>query len=197
VAIIKDVLNNISTYFEYQIADGDTPEILAQKVYKDPEAYWVILYANDIYDPQYEWPLNYRNFTNYIVSKYGSVEWAKSHYHHYEKVIERVNGETRTVTRFDINEDTLTENTLDVPYDTYDNLAEAEYNTYSVAGKTISETITRNRVSYYDYENKLNEDRRTIRIIKKEYYPAILDELKKLTGADTAPYLRSLVSKNG
>jgi hypothetical protein len=197
VSIIKNTLNNISTYFEYQISEGDTPEILAQKVYKDPEAYWVILYANDIYDPQYDWPLNYKSFTSYIASKYGSIEWAKSNYHHYEKVVERVNGEVRTITKFDINEDSLTSNSMNVPYDTYDNLAEAEYNTYNLAGKTISETITRNRVSYYDYENQLNENKRTIKIIKKEYYPGILEELKKLTGVDTAPYLRSLVSKNG
>ena len=38
VGIIREVLNNAASYYIYLIEDGDTPEILAEKVYEDPGA---------------------------------------------------------------------------------------------------------------------------------------------------------------
>lgn len=193
VGIIKSVLINTSSYFKYTITDQDKPEILADKVYGNPEAYWIILYANDMYDPYYDWPLNYLNFNNYIISKYGSAEWAKTNIHHYEKVIERTVAGVKTVTRFEINEESLTNNSLDVPYDTYDTLAEEQdVDSYDLNGKTITEVTYRNAVSYYDYEDNTNNDRRLIRIIKKEYYPQILSEFNALTGFNQNVNLRKL-----
>ena len=58
VRVIREILGNISAYYEYLIKDDDTPEILADKVYNNPEAHWIIIMANNIVDPQYDWPLN-------------------------------------------------------------------------------------------------------------------------------------------
>jgi hypothetical protein len=193
VGIIKSVLNNTSSYFKYTVTDQDRPEILADKIYGNPEAYWIILYANDMYDPQYDWPLNYLNFNGYIVSKYGSAEWAKTNIHHYEKVIERTVGDTTTVTRLEINGERLTDNQLEVPYDTYDTLAdEQSVSTYELNGKTITEVIYRNAVSYFDYEDQKNEEKRSIRIVKKEYYPQIIREFNDLTNFTGNNNLRKL-----
>lgn len=57
----------------------------------------MILYANDIYDPQYDWPMNQDAFEKYIIGKYGSTANAKSQIHHYEKVIARQAGNSETV----------------------------------------------------------------------------------------------------
>ena len=70
IGVIKSVLENLSAYYYYNITDADKPELLAEKVYGDPTAYWIILYANNIYDPQYDWPLNYKSFGNYMANKY-------------------------------------------------------------------------------------------------------------------------------
>lgn len=67
---IRGVLENTAAYYYYSIRDGDTPEILAEKVYGNPEAYWILLYANNIYDPNYDWPLAPKPFFNYLVNKY-------------------------------------------------------------------------------------------------------------------------------
>ena len=88
-SFLRDIINNASAYEEYTIRDGDTPEIVAHKYYGDSEAYWLILYANDIYDPQYDWPLTQQNFNNYIETKYGSVANSQAQMHHYEKVVGR------------------------------------------------------------------------------------------------------------
>lgn len=66
---------NIATataYDEYDIVDGDTPEIVSDKVYKSPDLYWTILIANQILDPRWDWPLSSNALTQYIVDKYGA-----------------------------------------------------------------------------------------------------------------------------
>jgi hypothetical protein len=196
VRVIREILANISAYYEYLISDSDTPEILADKVYGNPEAHWLILMTNDIVDPQYGWPLNSTNFNNYIIKKYGSIANAQTQIHHYEKVVTREEQLTGIVTesRFTVNEDKLTNNTLDVPYDYYENLPETqEVNTYNLQnGRTVVEIIRRDAITCYDYENDLNEKKRAIKIIKPEYYGQIVREFDELT--NTKPrYIRKLI----
>lgn len=194
VRILKEVLNNISGYYFYQVKDGETPEILAEQIYGDPEAYWIILLANEIVDPQFDWPMDSRTFNKYIVHKYGSISNAKTIFHHTEKVIRRENGNTVSETRFVINPEQLTINDLTVPYDTYESLAETQYvETFNLEdGSTVIQTSYREGISYYDYEEKLNDARRSIKIPKKEYYGQIMKEFDKLTDYNKTPFLRKL-----
>ena len=195
-SIIKSVLNNISAYYYYIIKDSDTPEILAEATYNDSEAYWIILYANDIYDPQYDWPMNDRVFGKYIIGKYGSIANAKTTIHHYEKVITREESLSGIITenRFVVNYDKLTTNTPDVPYDYYLNLpATQSVENINMNGQTVTEIIKRDSISNYDYELQQNENKRTIKIIKAEYYGQIMDEFNNLTNNRRNPTVRRLV----
>ena len=196
--IIREVLGNIAAYYEYLVKDDDTPEILADKVYGNPEAHWIILLANNIVDPQYDWPLKYNDFNNYITKKYGSISYAKTTYHHYEKVVTREESSSGTVveTRFVINQSNIANSMYDstVPYDTYNSLPETQdVDTINMgSGKTVIEITKRDRVTIYDYEQQLNENKRAIKIIKPEYYTQIIRELDDLT--QTRPsYIRRLV----
>ena len=214
-AIIREALSNSSSYIRYIIRDGDTPEILASKVYDDPQAHWMILYANDMIDAQYDWPMTSTVFPKYIADKYRSmaeadrgtsledyevVAWTQDRtnpasYHHYEKVIRRENQTARvtTETRFIINKSKLTNNELDVPYDYYDDLAAVQDVTpidLEIPDQTVIETVYRDEITYYDYENELNEAKRTIRIIKKEYYTQMNTEFGILTNRNTPVFLR-------
>lgn len=196
IRILREILGNISAYYEYLVSDSDTPEILADKIYGNTEAHWIILMANDIIDPQYDWPLNYKNFNNYIINKYGSIANAKTQIHHYEKVITREEQLTGIVTesRFTVNFDKLTDNTPSVPYDYYENLPETqEVNTYNLEnGRTVTEIIRREAINCYDYESQLNDNKRSIKIIKPEYYGQILKEFEDLTNTKPS-YIRKLV----
>lgn len=258
IGIIKDVMeNNIDSYYYHTIRDSDRPEILAEKIYGNPEAHWIILYANNIYDPYYDWPMTEEVFQKYIIKKYGSLQWAKTNYHHYEKVITRENPFAQVVstTRFEVNEKKLTDGIITIidaetdygigeiayigpsnasntfsgqiiawnnangqivlantngsakayqfligtssaangtvlkvdlpttPMDAYNTLTDTtDFSTYTVAGRTVYETISRSKVSYYDYEEQLNEDKRLIKIIQPQYYQQINSELINLTG---------------
>lgn len=218
-AIIKEVLSNSSAYIEYVIRDGDTPEILASKVYEEPEAHWIILYANDMVDPQFDWPLNTTAFYNYMVDKYRTraeadegepledyqvISWTQNttnanSVHHYEKVVRQENlaAQTTTEFRYNIDGEKLTNNELNVPYDYYDdpNLAfEQDFTPINlqVNGETVIQIIYKNFVTYYDYELEKNELKRNIKIIKKEYYPQIVREFEALTNSNKFPFIRNI-----
>ena len=46
VRVRKQILENITLYDEYDIRDGETPEIIAEKVYGSSQYHWVIMLAN-------------------------------------------------------------------------------------------------------------------------------------------------------
>lgn len=57
VRIKKDILENITLYDEYDIVDGETPEIISEKFYGTPEYHWVVMLANGKYDYRADFPL--------------------------------------------------------------------------------------------------------------------------------------------
>lgn len=188
VGFVQRLLGNTSSYYEYIIKDFETPESLAEIVYGNPEAHWIILLTNNIVDPYYDWPMNSRAFDKYIAKKYGSISEAQITYHHHEKVITREESLSGTVTetRFRVNETELTVNLAsslsNVPYDTYENLTDVtDYNAYNMEnGTTVTQIISRDRISNYDYEFALNESKRNIKIIKPTYYQQIQLEFENL-----------------
>ena len=52
----KELLENVSLYDEYDIVDGETPEIIAEKIYGNPEYHWIIMIANGRYDYVTDFP---------------------------------------------------------------------------------------------------------------------------------------------
>lgn len=225
--ILRSVLSNSVSYVLYEIEDGDTPEIIAEKVYDDPGAGWIILYANQIIDPQFEWPLTDENFKKYIINKYGSVSNATSTIHHYEKVVDTIIGDDTYTRTYLIGKERYTENHLNVPYtyytpysnnysltaDTllvttdntyfrvdhsnhysYDDTSIPEYYSYETLnydGKTVYLNTHGNAITNYDYELRANDDRKIIKVVKKQYYSQIISEFKAMN-MGTPSYVRIL-----
>lgn len=79
VRFIKEFLNNVTIYDEYDIQDGETPELVAEKVYGNPNYHWIILLANEIYDPVEDWPLPQYALETFITRKYENPQ----EIHHY------------------------------------------------------------------------------------------------------------------
>ena len=88
VAIRSKVKSNTLFYDTYDVKRGETPEMLADKVYDDPELHWIILLVNNVTDRYHQWPMNYNQFLAYINDKYSNVDAT----HHYE--ISQVSGDT-------------------------------------------------------------------------------------------------------
>ena len=120
VAVIKGSYDETSLFYEYSVQEGDTPEIIAHKYYNDMYRYWIVLFSNEMLDPQWSWPLNYNQFTAYINDKYGPTD-VYSTIHHYEK----------TITQYDTKTYTTTTNTIQIDEQVYNSLVETS-NTYSL-----------------------------------------------------------------
>lgn len=169
--ILESIQNQTFIFYKYTVTDNDTPESLAFNYYDNPNRHWIILFANNIVDPFYDWPLKYENFIDYVESKYGSISTAKTTTHHYEKIITKTDSVTSTVT--------IDKYQLD--YNTYANLASTNTETINLKdGNTVTIVTTKNAVSYYDYEEEINEAKRNIKILDKIYVPQLEDELLKL-----------------
>ena len=198
VNILKNVINNSSAYYYHIVKDTDTPELLAWQIYGSTEAHWILLYANDIYDPINEWPKDYNSFNKFIVSKYGSIAAAQLGIHHYEMVVTRENvvEQVTDETRFNITQEKLTVNSLDVPFDYYEGTGSLEdtagVETFDVGGKAVVVTKDREAISNYDYEYALNESRRKLKVIKKEFYGHVMSDFKRLTGPFTGRFTKTL-----
>ena len=78
IVLSAQITNNNVLYEEYEIQDGDTPEILSDKFYDDPALYWVILITNGILDPRFDWPMDWNKLEQYIERKYPSNLYLES-----------------------------------------------------------------------------------------------------------------------
>ena len=133
----------------YFIQDGDRPDTLAHQVYGDSTLHWIIMYANYITDPYYDWPLTYFDLQKYIVKKYADINAV----HHYEVVD---NAGTKNEVRYEVE----------------------------AAGTVIDSSGTQagssTAISNFLYEERKNDAKRNIKIIKVDYVPQIIKEFKAL-----------------
>ena len=153
-AKIKNMLtNSIVNYFPYSIPESERPDITAFKVYGNVKYTWLIFLVNDIQDPVFDWPLNSREFGNFIKDKYGTLNDAQTRVHHYEQIIRSRVEATGTT-------DAIPEKTIEVDETSYDAL--------DVADRKI--------IYCYDWEVDRNEAKRDIKLIDRKYVADILSE---------------------
>jgi hypothetical protein len=75
---ITERLNQFtSAMYDYVIADGERPDIVAENVYGSASYTWIVLLVNNIMS-LYDWPLTTDEFDAYVTSKYGSLSAAKN-----------------------------------------------------------------------------------------------------------------------
>ncbi len=80
VRLRAKVKTNTLLFDTYDVKEGETPEMIADKLYGDPELHWVVLMVNDIADRFHQWPMNFSQFNQYVTDKYDDVNGI----HHYE-----------------------------------------------------------------------------------------------------------------
>ena len=159
-AKIKNIIeNDIVNYFPYSIPESERPDITAFKVYGDVKYTWLIFLINNIYDPLFDWPLNSREFGNYVKNKYGTLSSAKNTIHHYEQIV-------RTRTEATGTTEAIPEATIEVDVTTYDAL----------------DIAVRNIVYCFDWEIDRNEAKRDIKLIDRRYVADILSEHSEKLG---------------
>lgn len=83
IRFIKQLIDNISLYEYYNIQDGETLEIISEKLYGSPHYNWILMLLNNIYDYRKDYIMSEIAFERYIEEKYGSIVEAQSTIHGY------------------------------------------------------------------------------------------------------------------
>ena len=90
VAIRAKVKTNTMLYDTYDVKSGETPEIIADKLYQDPELHWIVMLVNNVTDRYHQWPMKEHQFNTFLNEKYDNPDGV----HHYE--ISQESGDTST-----------------------------------------------------------------------------------------------------
>ena len=86
VAVRAKVKTNTLMFDTYDVKEGETPEIIAHKLYGDSELHWIVLLVNDVTDRYHQWPMSAAQFQQFINEKYLDSDGNPnpSGIHHYE-----------------------------------------------------------------------------------------------------------------
>jgi hypothetical protein len=164
--MIPKVLDNPLLYYKYSIKDDDTPEIIAHKYYGDSYYYWAILIVNEMQHPIWSWPMPTNVFNDFIENKYGQQ---KNDIYFYEKIITKTNLYTEEVT----------EERIKINQEEYNSIVLSEIDV-EIGDDYLNIITDKREVSYYVYEDELNESKRNIKLLNKSYVDEFESELKRL-----------------
>jgi hypothetical protein len=155
-------------FFEkYEIFGDDRPDNVAYEFYGDANLDWIVLISNNILNIQTEWPLTQTSFDKYLVEKYKVVGDTETDtynriyngIHHYETT--RATNTSGTIL---IQEGLRVDENYSLTY--YDELISAYSTIYPVTP-----------ITNYEYEEKIEDNKRTIFLIKPKYLNVIIDDM--------------------
>ena len=181
-AVAKD--DNILTYMNYTVQEGERPEDIAFYYYDDPSLAWLVLLSNNIIDPYTHWPKASSELEKYIISEYASLsgktgqevlDWTKS------RTIGTNIVEYRAVSdpRLSVNRTTW----LLKPETDAANLVEpyaSQVGTFNNNKTILDYRNGYNPIRIYDYEIELNESRRNITLLNKSLLPTIIAQIETI-----------------
>ena len=132
---IDSIMNKEGVTFKYELSSGEKPEDIAFDVYGNTQYHWIVLLANRIQDPFYDWYLSDAELLAKAEIKYDDVQGI----HHCE-----VDG--------------------------------VKYREDPQLGHTVL-------VTNLEFEERLNDELRFIKVIYPEFLDIIIDEFDRLTEA--------------
>ena len=165
-----DVDQAIAAFNYYYVPEGYRPDVVAEQIYNDSELDWVVLTSNNITNVRDQWPLTHNDLYNHILEKYGSESNILG-VHHYEtiKIIDEynrviLNGGSEVDADFTFTfVGTVTSST--------GSLIKVKF-----GGSNANTIIPVAAITNYDYENKLNEEKRRIQILKPEFFSVFISD---------------------
>ena len=160
---LRDDLQNVFTLFDkYEIPDGYRPENVAENFYGNDQLDWVVLITAGIINVRNEWPLNSRDIFDYSFEKYGDDLNATRFFETKE-----VKNSSGTIL---LNKGIVVDSGF-------------EFNYYNDATKkyiNVKGTNVRIGVSNYEYETRLNDEKRSIFLLKSEYLQQFINDFRDI-----------------
>ena len=163
-----DLQNNFTIFNKYEIPIGARPDTVAEDLYGSSQFDWVVLTVAGILNVRNEWPLSDRDIYDYSFDKYGeslnSVKFFET------KEVKDVDG------RLVLPKGKVVDSNFTIP-------------------KPGEPTATLNPVtgiSNYEYEVRLNEEKRNIFVLREEYLQEFLNDMRQMmTYNKSSEYINS------
>ena len=163
VKLRDDLQNSFTMFNKYQIPDGSRPDIVAEELYGNADLDWVICLTAGIININNDWPLSSRDIYRFAESKYGTD---LNNIHHYETTLVKDNKGRVILPAGKYVDSTFT--MVNPNSATY-----ADINPSPVVG-----------ISNYEYEVQLNEEKRSIYVLRKEYLQQYLNDMRTIMHYD-------------
>lgn len=176
--IREDFFQNATVFDKYSITGDERPDEVANKVYGSPLLDWVVLISNNIINIRDEWPMGQTDFNNYLDDKYSQDQL--NEIHHYEtKELKDATGSVLLSSGLVVDQSYIFMYT-----DLYGDL------------QTVSGSDVVTSVSYFDYEQTKNDDKRSIFILRPEYLQTVIDDMRDImTYTDSSQYIDKRTKK--
>ena len=157
---VRDDLKKYFTIFDrVTVKDGARPDQVADTTYGNAELDWVVLLTAGIINVNNEWPLNSYELYNYSLEKYGALLNATKHY----ETIEIRDQKNRLI----LPKGKIVDSDFSIP--------NPSNPLTDLTGNAI-----RIGISYYEYETRLNEEKRQIDLLKPRYLDQFLKDMRKI-----------------
>jgi len=157
----EDIFQDVSIFTKYQIKGDDRPDNVAYDYYGDSSLDWLVLTCNNIINVYSEWPMTQFNFENYLLEKYLTFDNISA-VHHYE---------TTEVTN------TLGAVIVPAGLEVDSNFSVSFFDD-QVGGMTTKYPVS--TITNYQYEEKLQIERRNIFLLESRYLNVVKDDLEEM-----------------
>ena len=159
----EDIFQDLSFFTKYIIIGDDRPDNVANEIYDDPTLDWVVLLANNITNIQSEWPMSQADFNTYITEKYENETTLYSGIHHYEA-----------------NEVKTSRDVIIIPSGMRVGVGQSVSFYDDGLGQQVTKTDVASPITNYVYEDRLNNAKRNIFILKPQYLQIVFDDLENI-----------------
>ena len=158
---LRDDLQNVFTIFDkYEIPDEFRPENVAEEFYGNDELDWVVLTVANITNIRNQWPLNNRDIYQYSLEKYGDTLNATRFFE--TKEIKDSKG------NIILEKGKVVDSDFEFKYSDNNSIV------------TVKGTAIRTGISNFDYEVRLNDEKRSIFLLKREYLQQFLNDFRDI-----------------
>ena len=173
---LRDDLQNYFTVFDkYEIPMNARPDNVAEDLYGNAQFDWVILTIAGILNVRNEWPLSNYDLYNYANNKYGESLNSTRFFETTE--VKDSNG------RLILPKGKVVDSNFTIPKP-------------GTPTASLSPVVG---ISNYEYETRLNEEKRKIFVLKEEYLQQFLSDMRQImTYAESSEYLndRTIQTEN-
>lgn len=163
VQLRGDIFGDLTFFTQYKILGDERPDNVAHKIYNDSTYDWIVLLSNNILNIQTEWPLKQRDLDAYLLNKYDTYDNLYNGIHHYESVeLKNNNNVTLLAPGIRVSKG--------YTYTYFDSLLDVV-----VTSGDLSTPVTN-----YEYEIKIEDEKRNISLLKPIYLGVAFDDMEKI-----------------